>query len=1380
MTQPPENVVPITPKARSAAEKFGAEHDRELLTILFTDLVDSTKLQQEAGNVEAARLTELHREIVRDDLAKYDAREIEWAGDSCLAVFTKPSDAVVFALRMQAEHRRIRKTESELPLVRVGMHLGEIVVKKRSDGGKKTEDLFGLQVSEAARVMSVARGNQVFCTRAVFDNARSALKGRPIEGVGEAIWVNYGAYLLKGSEDPIELCEIGSAEVALMKAPEPTDKVAPMLPGGVDAMRALIPYEVPEPVFLGVPKWLVALLILIIGGFSLYLGRFIPSVSTPSDAPITSLAVLPLENLMNDPNQDYFVDGMTEAITAELSKISSLKVISRTSAMHYRDTNLPMPEIAAELGVTGLIEGSVLREDDDVRITVQLIDGPDDRHLWTESYTNTVTSVLKLQAEVALAIADEIRATLSRDERERIADVQDIDPDAYDLFLRGWANYSNFTKEGFLESIDYFERAVEIEPRFAKAWAALGRTHFEIFANGLDLPGPHLGPAKEAARTALRLDASIANAHATLGGLATVERWDWDEDRRRHDRALLLNPNSGSLRWQNGFYHQAHGAWSRAREEGVKALDLDPRNEYTRASAGLLFAISGDSTAGIATLESVLEEWPESLIARNFLIYIYWSAGRFEEALDMAQRDAEQRGRDAFSRIHLSYALAANGEGEAAQQIIDDLKSSGELESESTDLVALAYLFLGDIDTAFEYLEQSFESPSPQTMLVTRAYPFVESALDDPHFIAFRTDPRFFDLLNRMKLSPVPPGHPGYKEQQAYLTVKAAETALAAQPKPVRRFEIDIGPTKQDDTYNVDAEIAVSRDGTRIAYVVQISDIERRLFIRDLTADTVVEIQSDALVTAPFFSPDGEWVGYSVSDGSGLNPNHLMKVPVRGGAPAVLCESLSGLGATWLDDDTIVFAAQDEDLNLSISPHLTHLFRIDASGGIPERLTKADGIGGREWSHNRPFALPDNRAVVFAIRTNPTNTDIALLRLDTGNHKTIATNAQTPQYAPSGHITFVRENALWAIPFDLDSLEVAGEEVLVQQNVQSGRIGSQAHAITSTGDLVYAPVLPPDVDRRGLVWVDLDGNETNIKVPLRAYTQARISSDGTKLALTIGGDEFLADASIWLHDLNRPNAITQLTNERSGQPVWLPDGRRIVYGAFGDEAMNLYVRRTDGLGDPEPLLTAQDDQVPLALTPSGDAMLIHFRNRNARNGRSFRRLMIGTNIENVLKRPVSERRPFEFLDGEGASNWNPVLSPNEKWVAYLSYSSNTERHTFVRPYPFVDAGRWQVSTDRGGNSRWAQDGSALYFWNEGKMMIVDVATEGKFTWETPRVLFEGEFYEPTTGYHHFDIHPDGDRFLMIKPFPELNSRKLMYIENWVEEVERLAPHPGAN
>jgi len=216
-----DDIASINKDAQSLAQKFSEEHGRELLTILFTDLVDSTKLQSDLGNAESTRLGDVHRKIVRDELAQYDAREIDWAGDSCLAVFTKPSDGIQFALRMQAAHRRARESEPRLPLVRVGLHLGEIIVKE--DNSKL--DLFGLQVSEAARVMSVAEGNQIYCTRAVFDNARSALTGQELDGVGKVFWVRHGMYMLKGSADPVELCEVGSSDVRGSGAPKTSDKV---------------------------------------------------------------------------------------------------------------------------------------------------------------------------------------------------------------------------------------------------------------------------------------------------------------------------------------------------------------------------------------------------------------------------------------------------------------------------------------------------------------------------------------------------------------------------------------------------------------------------------------------------------------------------------------------------------------------------------------------------------------------------------------------------------------------------------------------------------------------------------------------------------------------------------------------------------------------------------------------------------------------------------------------------------------------------------------------------------------------------------------------------------------------------------------------------
>jgi class 3 adenylate cyclase/Tol biopolymer transport system component len=227
MSNPSEKAVSISHFKLKAVEKFGEEQGKELLTILFTDQVNSVQNQSELGNEEAARLTKLHRAIVREKLDEFNAREIEWAGDSCLAVFAIPSDAVIFALQLQVLHQQLSDKEPSLPQVRIGIHLGEVVVTHQTDGTKK-EDLFGVQVSETARIMSIARGGQVFCTRAILDSARGSLVGETIEGGGDIFWERHGQYMLKGSEEPLEVCEVGVSSLANSLAPESNDKCRPV------------------------------------------------------------------------------------------------------------------------------------------------------------------------------------------------------------------------------------------------------------------------------------------------------------------------------------------------------------------------------------------------------------------------------------------------------------------------------------------------------------------------------------------------------------------------------------------------------------------------------------------------------------------------------------------------------------------------------------------------------------------------------------------------------------------------------------------------------------------------------------------------------------------------------------------------------------------------------------------------------------------------------------------------------------------------------------------------------------------------------------------------------------------------------------------------
>ena len=592
-------------------------------------------------------------------------------------------------------------------------------------------------------------------------------------------------------------------------------------------------------------------------------------------------------------------------------------------------------------------------------------------------------------------------------------------------------------------------------------------------------------------------------------------------------------------------------------------------------------------------------------------------------------------------------------------------------------------------------------------------------------------------------------------------------------PAPVKRFELNIGPVRQIEFFEVSAEVAISRDGRRVAYVAQM-DRRKYIYVRDLATLDTIRLPQTERGTAPFFSPDGQWIGYfapneSAGDATGMNPQKLVKISVQGGDPIEIGRGL-GAGATWLEDGTIVYSGQDGDLNLNISPFLCHLFRVNASGGTPQRLVKADGFTTGEWAYTNPSALPGDLGFLFDINTGPGAKDIGVHRLDTDTHINIIKNARSASYAPSGHILFNRGAALWAVPFDLETFQIRGEEVVVQNDVQSSPQSARTYGISATGALLYTPTLPTRGDRRGLVWVDHQGEETNVKLPLRSYIQARVSPDGNRIATTIGDYDFAKDTDIWLHDVRRKDSLVRLTTERSGRPVWMPDGRHIVYGGFVNGYMNMMVRRADGLGSTEFLHPSDESEVPIATTPSGDA--IFFGKTVSATGTDLYELIVGSDITSFLETPIAQRKTRTILETP-ANEGNPTLSPDGKWIAYTS--SKNGAHVFVRPYPDIDATRVQVSTERGGNSRWSPNRNEIYYWVDGKMMAAEIAPGPPFSSQTPRVLFEGDYYVPLGGYPEFDIHPDGDRFLMIKPYREMNERKIVYVENWSQELTSVVP-----
>jgi eukaryotic-like serine/threonine-protein kinase len=458
-----------------------------------------------------------------------------------------------------------------------------------------------------------------------------------------------------------------------------------------------------------------------------------PGAPTPQ---ITSLVVLPFDNLSGDPEQEYFVDGMQEAVIGELARIRALdKVISRTSTMRYRGTDKSIPEIARELKVDAVLEGSVLRAGDRVRITLQLIEGREDRHLWADSYERDLGDVLALQGEVARAVAGEIRVAVSPAERERIelaaepGSARRPDPEAYDAYLKG-RYYSAMADEGALETaIRYYEEAIAKDPTFAGAYAALAEALFR--------PAVFDGPrASVAARTALDLDPALPEAYAALGMARRLE-WDWSGSEAAFQRAIELNPNSSVAHQWYAQLLRTTMRFDEALSEARLAAELDPLSLFVRTMVGFVLSDQGRNDEAIEVFDEVLELEPEFGLAIFNQGLVYAEQGRGEDVISAARRAKAARlsSWEPGTTWLLGVGYALSGQRDRAEEILREL----EARSATTypGYIAVLHHMLGDEDKALAWLEKGYELRAPWLPYST-SEPWFDDLRDHPRFRALR------------------------------------------------------------------------------------------------------------------------------------------------------------------------------------------------------------------------------------------------------------------------------------------------------------------------------------------------------------------------------------------------------------------------------------------------------------------------------------------------------------------------------------------------------------------------------------------------------------------------------------------------------------------
>lgn len=494
-------------------------------------------------------------------------------------------------------------------------------------------------------------------------------------------------------------------------------------------------------------RWVAALVVLVVPGvlallLALNVGglreRLLGRAGSPQ---IQSLAVLPLKNLMRDPDQDYFVEGMHEALITELSKISALKVISRTSTLGYRQTEKRAPEIARDLGVTGLIEGSVLREADQVRITVQLIHGPTDRNLWAQSFDRELRGILALQSEAARTIAEQIKVTLSPQEQARLAGARPVNPDAYEAYLKGRYYFESWrTPEGLQRGIEYFERAIEKDPQYALAYVGLGDSYL-VLADQAVIPSVEgYARAKAAIQRALEIDETLADAHVLLAGLMFGFEWGWSGAEKQFREAIQRNPGHPRGHHLYGRFLRNMGRYDEALAELEQARNLDPLSIAINVALANTYYFARRYDKALEQAQKIFEVDASNAHAHLLVGTAYVQKRLFNRGMAEIEKAVALSGGQTVMQLLLARAYAVAGSKNRARKLLNELIEQSDRTHVSPFFVALVYVGLGERGPAFAWLEKAYRARDSD-MTTVKVLPDL-----DP----LRDDPRFQDLLRRM------------------------------------------------------------------------------------------------------------------------------------------------------------------------------------------------------------------------------------------------------------------------------------------------------------------------------------------------------------------------------------------------------------------------------------------------------------------------------------------------------------------------------------------------------------------------------------------------------------------------------------------------------
>jgi serine/threonine protein kinase/Flp pilus assembly protein TadD len=456
-----------------------------------------------------------------------------------------------------------------------------------------------------------------------------------------------------------------------------------------------------------------------------------------------SIAVLPFADISPQKDQEYFCDGMTDDIITKLTKLQEVKVISRTSVMRYKNTGKDIREIGQELGVTTILEGSVQKSGDDIRVNAQLINVEDGFHLWAETYDRKLKNVFEIQSDLAENIAGALKARLTTKEKHGLEKKPTEDIEAYNIYLKGRYFWNLRTEKGFQKSLKYFQKAIEKDPTFALAYSGIA-DYFNLLGYYDLLPSREAFPkAKEAAEKALEMDETLAEAHTSLGWVKTIFGWDWPGAKRSFKRAIELNPGYATAHHWYGAFLMAVGRFDESIAEVSRAQELDPASLALSGTMGAILWMARRYDDSIEELHKSIEFDPNFYVPHWYLAYPYLLKGLYDEAIAEAQKALELSDGRPILIGSLGHAYALSGRDAEARSVLSEIIELSKKIYVPPYGIALIYVGLDEKDKALELLEKAFEERD-HWLYQLKVTPYLDS---------LRSDPRFKALLEKMGLS---------------------------------------------------------------------------------------------------------------------------------------------------------------------------------------------------------------------------------------------------------------------------------------------------------------------------------------------------------------------------------------------------------------------------------------------------------------------------------------------------------------------------------------------------------------------------------------------------------------------------------------------------